>query len=97
METTEDGDYDSYYDDYIDINTFKMKLQYTEERRIVQQVQIFRKILMEFLKHPVKTVKEEIKRELMNDIETFHKEFPENQVENDKLYVRCFNTNSHIF
>ena len=97
METTEDGDYDSYYDDYIDINTFKMKLQYTEERRIVQQVQIFRKILMEFLKHPVKTVKEEIKRELMNDIETFHKEFPENQVENNQPYVRPFNTNFHIF
>ena len=80
METEEDGDYDNYNEDYIDMNTFQMKLQYSEEKRIVQQIQAFRKILVEFLQHPVKTVKEEIRRELINDIEIFQKEFPESQV-----------------
>lgn len=80
METEEDGDYDDYNEDYIDMNTFQMKLQYSEEKRIVQQIQAFRKILVEFLQHPVKTVKDEIRRELINDIEIFQKEFPEKQV-----------------
>lgn len=87
METEEDGDYDNYYDDYINLETFKMELGYTKERRIVQQIKVFRKILTDFLHHPVKTVKAEIRNELINDIETFREEFPELQVDNDLIFT----------
>ena len=82
MEAEEDGDYDNYYDDYINEETFKMELGYTKERRIVQQIKVFRKILIDFLHHPVKTVKAEIRSELINDIDTFRTEFSEPQVNN---------------
>ena len=87
METEEDGDPDYYYDDYINENTFKMELIYTKERRIIQQIKVFRKILIDFLHHPVKTVKAEIRNELIDDIETFRKEFPELQVDNYRTFT----------
>ena len=80
METEEDGDNDDYNDDYMNYETFKMELQYSEEKRIVQQIQAFRKIILDFLPHPVKTEKEEIRRELRKDIKQFQEEFPEQQV-----------------
>lgn len=80
METEEDDDYDHYKDDYINEDSWKMELQYSEEKRIVQQIKAFRKILLEFLPHPVKTVREEIRRELSKDIKQFKEEFPEQQV-----------------
>ena len=87
MEAEEDYDDDDYYEGYINPETFQMELKYSKRKRIIQQIEKFREILMDFLHHPVKTVKSEIRNELINDIENFREEFPDDKVDINQILI----------